>query len=107
MSIEEVNKQFGLELSDADSHVKALTSYLEKNKIQLDDNKPENLDNESKKTEHMWCFKYADGNLIGDRLSYSKDILIKWIENNFRDSWPNINSHGHTIVKVELKEINS
>lgn len=36
MSIDEVNKQFGLELSDADSHVKALTSYLEKNKIQLD-----------------------------------------------------------------------
>ncbi len=36
MPIEEVNKQFGLELSDADSHVQALTSYLEKNKIQLD-----------------------------------------------------------------------
>ncbi len=36
MQIEEVNKQFGLELSDADSHVHALTSYLEKNKIQLD-----------------------------------------------------------------------
>lgn len=36
MPIEEVNKQFGLELSDADSHVHALTSYLEKNKIQLD-----------------------------------------------------------------------
>ncbi len=36
MPIEEVNKQFGLKLSDADSHVHALTSYLEKNKIQLD-----------------------------------------------------------------------
>jgi len=36
MPIDEVNKQFGLELSDADSHVQALTSYLEKNKIQLD-----------------------------------------------------------------------
>jgi len=39
MPIEEVNKQFDLELSDADSHVKALTSYLEKNKIQLDGEK--------------------------------------------------------------------
>lgn len=106
MSIEEVNKQFGLELSDADSHVKALTSYLEKNKIQLDDNKPEDRDNVLKNSEHMWCFKYADGNLLGDRLSYSKELLIKWVMENFKDSWPNINSYGHTIVKVELKEIN-
>lgn len=52
MPIEEVNKQFGLELSDADSHVKALTSYLEKNEIELDD--------EPKKSENP-CLNVASG----------------------------------------------
>lgn len=62
MSIEEVNKQFGLELSDDDSHVKALTSYLEKNKIQLD--------GEPKKLEY------------NSQLSISKQIILEELNEN-------------------------
>jgi len=53
----------------------------------------------------MWCMKYNDGALGTWSIRWTRRGVVSCVERNFTIPWKEIKKFGHTIVKVEVKEV--
>ncbi|WP_433863195.1 hypothetical protein [Sphingobacterium thalpophilum] len=58
-----------------------------------------------RKPEIMWCFKFRNGSLMTPNLRYTRKEAISLVEEIFETTWKEVKKHGHSVVKVEVKEV--
>lgn len=59
----------------------------------------------SKRYELLWAFKWKYGGINIASIKLTKREVVLWAENLFDVKWKDIKKHGHSVVKVELKEV--